>query len=418
MMERVAGTLTVYIVDMRAHPATWDVRLPCRGDRDFFQVSISLNYQVEDPGRMIEEQIEDTEGLIARTLEPLLRKQSRQFALNKYEDLLPLLEAAITSDVFGSLGLRLNRPVDVTIRLDAAAHDRIKQLDDLERATRVSQQEVHEIKLPSKESAYNFEVHATVTYRVAAVDQLPTDTLAEAEKRLWPQVESTLRRVSRNFGVDQVSEAEQEIQKALADRSLKGHGLEILSVQVAIDLDEHARRRAEELAQLRHEAKVAQLRDQAAALQQERTIRMREDALTFYRPLIEGGQKELLVLMLSNNPKDAQQILSYLDEKEQGQLELKLNLLKVMAERGGLWEGPAEQAAQALLDSLMILVERGSVLQSPQEQQQLIEGREEDSDTGEGSEAGNASDDANSSIVDDADDEGDIGDDVTNQPGE
>ena len=52
--------------------------------------------------------------------------------------------------------------------------------------------------------------------------------------------------------------------------------------------------------------------------------------------------------------------------------------LKVMADRGGLWEEPAEQAAQALLDNLMVLVKGEPV---PQIAEKPISAQETSQDT-------------------------------------
>jgi len=314
------------------------VRLPSKGDRDLFPITVSLSYQVDDPRRIVEEHVEDTEELITAALHPVLRDESRRFALNKYNELLPLLEAAIAPKSFKPLGLKLNMPIDVTIHLDPEAHERVKQLNDVERATRVVQHQIHQVQLPSKDLAYDFEARVAVTYRVTEVDQLPVDNLVETEAMLWSQVETALRAVSRQFGVDQVFEAEQKMQEIIEGQSIQGYGLEIVKVQVAVDLDKRAREYAEELAQLDHE------------------VEMRREALGFYGSVTKEGWEAVLSFMFSTKPEDAEQILSRLEEKERRALEARLvemEILKDMAEKGGaIWEEPAEQALERLMGML------------------------------------------------------------------
>lgn len=344
--------LTLYVVDTRAHTAVWSVALPTKDDENVFAVNVAFEYRVADPQYVIERRVQDTEALLSRILEPTLRRETRTLALNRYREAENRLEAAIRGSDLSELGLELAN-VDVTINLDASTRERIRQLDDVERAIRVPQLTEHAAHLPSEEPTYGFDVEVALTYRVLQKDRLPTRTLEEAEQWLWRQVQRALRRVGRRFTVDQVHEAEDAMQEAIEIEHFSDHGLEVASALVEISLDEKAAERARRLTEIHTREEFEKAEAGLEDWQAKRQLDHQRDAIQFYQPLIKEGQWALLAMILSQDAASAEKILGYLDTQHREALATRMEIFTKIVEAGGLEGWQMEEQAKVVLQGVM-----------------------------------------------------------------
>ena len=345
--------LLLYVVDVQPHRAVWNVRLPTADDQDQFPVSVVFEYEVADTQQMIQGRIQDTEVLLSRTLERPLRETASTFGLHKHRAAASALEEKVFTELgYRDLGLKLIS-ADVTMNLDGAARERIRQLEDLERAVKVPQLSEHTAHLPSKEPAYGFDTRVAVTYRVVSSARLPTRTLGEAEEWLWRQVQRALRRESRHFTVDQETEAEEAMQAAIEIERFSDHGLEVVSALVEIDLDERASERALTLGDIRRREEFARAKADLEDWQKKRELDHQRDAISFYQPLIEQGQWSLLAMILSQDASSAEQILGYLDAQRRETLTNQMEFFTKIIDTGALEGWEMEEQAKVVLQSVL-----------------------------------------------------------------
>ena len=320
------SSYTVYIVDIAPHPLAWRASLPAQGSRDHFSLTINLNYRVADPRRMVEDQVKDTEAKIVRVLEPLLSKVSRSFKLNQYVELDAAVEDAIQkADLPALSGLDLVDPADVRIDLSEETLQRIKILDELDRAMRVVRTAEHTIDVPSRAPADKFQVAVYFSYRVSKPDELPSDSLEEAERQLWPRLRSILRRAGRRHRLIDIVQADAAMQDAL-DRLLdedgiEGFGLKVESVEISTDLGDAARQRYVELANEEHKVKLEDLK----------RVGLKAGA-DFYTDLVRQGNWAVLALAVFKGEITTEELSERLTQQQQEIFNRQFGLLKTLRE--------------------------------------------------------------------------------------
>lgn len=284
VLERAEGGLVLYTIDCAPHEASWRVDLPTSDLKDWFPTTINMIYQVRDSQRMVEDKVVDTEALIARVLESLLRERSRQYSLDEHENAEKALQEILITSHFAECGLHLHK-ADIVMNFNQDHLDRIEQLAKWARAMRVPQQAEYNAELPTKEGVYKFQIKGILNFKVISQNNLPTDTLEEAEAWLWRQVRAKLRSIGRQYTVNQFIEAEAALQEALEEEVFSNHGLEIVSAHIEIELDEQARKHAEELEGLRtqkslenEQAELEKLREQRRHLEELEALRRKHEA--------------------------------------------------------------------------------------------------------------------------------------------
>jgi len=318
------GSFTVYVVDTAPHLLTWQVSLPAQASRDHFSLTINLNYRVADPRRMVEDQVKDTEARIVRVLEPMLSKVSRAFKLNQYVEIDAAVEDAIQqADLPALCGLDLVDPPDVRINLTDETLQRVQKLDELDRAMRVVRTAEHTIDVPSHDPADKFQVAVHLSYRVTKPDELPSDSLEESERQLWPRLRSILRREGRNYRLTDIVQADVAMQdtldRLLDEGGIEGFGLKVESVEVSTDLDDAARQRYVELADEEHKARLEDLK--RAGL---------KAGADFYIGLIRQGNWPVLAVAVSKGEITIEELWQRLTLQEQEMLSRQFELLKTL----------------------------------------------------------------------------------------
>lgn len=354
MDERLKGALVLYTIDCAPHSTSWRANLTASDEHDSFPVTVNMRYRVSDPVRMVEHQVADTEAMVARAIEPLLRRETRRYSLNRYQELEKYLEELLSFEKYSELGLELLER-DVVINFSDADLERIKHLASIDRAMRFPQQTEHDAEFPSKDSLRKFRAHVLARYRVTDKDRLPTMDLKEAEEWLWRQVKPVLRRASRQYDIKQVAEAEIAMQEAVEDHVFSDHGLEIDSIQVEIEWDQKAQDLEVKKDELKYEAELAELQAKAEVIRAQRDLDKKRLAVDFYGPLIKSGDMTLLAMSLANNEQDAKEILNYLDARRREELELKLSLQREKLQT-------QERIFEKLLDKDMVRETSGSAM--------------------------------------------------------
>ena len=345
--ERIAGNWLLYIVDVAPHTLTWRVNLPAAHHEDVFPTTITLRYRVCNALGIAADAVTDTEAFIIRALEPELRKISRLYALHQHITADRELEVYLRRfDFSGWCHVeRLESPT-VVFDFGDAEWRRIKMLQDMERATRVAQSAEHTVELPTRDPAYKFIATATVSYKLRDAAALPTDTLADAERQLWPRVQRVLRRASRGYEVTDVAQAEDGIQDAidakLDDDGIEDFGLEVLSVEVNVNQDDTAQVHAAQLALAEHEAKLGAQKLETALARQ-----------PIFDELISKGSWAALAWAVANGKVGEEELYQRMSQAESEQLKLKIALLEKLRSDDARSEADDAHASSILLESVV-----------------------------------------------------------------
>jgi len=345
--ERLASNLLLYIVDVAPHTFTWRVNLPAAHHEDAFPTTITLRYRINDALGIAADAVTDTEASVIHALEPELRKVSRLYTLDQHITADSELEAYLRRFDFASrCHVELLERPTVIFDFGDAEWRRIKALENTERATRVAQVAEHTVELPTSEAAYKFIAIATVSYKVCDPTALPTDTLADAERQLWPQVQRVLRHASRAYKVTDVAQAEDGIQDAidvrLDEKGIRDFGLEVLSVEVNVNQDDTAQIHAAQLALAAHEAKLDKQKFDSVLTR-----------MPFYDDLISKGSWAPLALAVAKGQITEEELYQRMSQAESEQLKLKIALLKDLRADDAKSEVQDASASSALLESVV-----------------------------------------------------------------
>ncbi len=343
--ERIGNT-QADIVDTSSQTLVWRAELPAAGQNDCFSYTITMRYAVADPRRMVEERVADTEALLTNALQQTLRRETRAYRLNQHAALEPILEDLLRDlDLPALCGLRFQEPPDVVLNLSERTQARIKELDRQEKIMRLPQTAVHSDDLPSSEPAYRFRVNVNVQYRVVNPEELPYDTLPEAERELWPRIQRALRRASRQYEVVEIAKAETAMQNALDDvldgGGVHGFGLEVTAVDISADLDETARKRYIELANIQH----------TAALETARLNGMKANT-AFFSDLIKQGSWAVLAVAVSKGEVTMADLYQRMSAAEQQKLAMQVDLLKTLRQDNSRDEAQDYDIAKVLLHTV------------------------------------------------------------------
>lgn len=343
--ERIGNT-HADIVDIAPQTLAWRAELPAKDQNDFFPFTITMRYAVSDPYRMVKDHVTDTEALLTTSLQQALRSTTRAYRLNQHAALEQVLEQALSNlDLHGLCGLSFQGQPDAVLNLSERTQARIKELDRQEKAMRLPQTAIHGDEFPSKEAAYRFRVNVNVQYRVIDPAEIPYDTLAQAEEQLWPRIQRALRRASRDYEVVEIARAETAMQDALDDvldgSGIHGFGLEVTALDVSADLDDSARRRYVELAEIQHKA----------ALETARLDGMKANT-TFFSDLIKQGSWAVLAVAVSKGEVTMEDLYQRMTQSEQQKLAMQVDLLKTLRQDNSRDEAQDYDIAKVLLHTV------------------------------------------------------------------
>jgi hypothetical protein len=215
--------------------------------------------------------------------------------------------------------------------------------------------------LPAKEEAFAFTATVTLLWAVQNPVEVALLGVRDLKPVLWTFLDQTLRGVSRNFSIEEVRHAEAEMRLTLEKQSGEvGFGLRLPMVAVSLRLDEDterylsqrvqsgrqgnlavdrhdlARKEAEhekqqanwrnhleqaqaqwrgelEQAQARHrrelDAEQARHTHEIERLNSEHETALKEQRLSFYGNALNGGNHDIMMLQLMENPSDIGAVL-------------------------------------------------------------------------------------------------------------
>lgn len=330
---------TLYVVDMRSHSLTYSLELPSATTPYRFPIRVTIEYQVENPRLMIDNNISDTEQLVIKLSEPVLQRQSRDIPIEKYKTLLVTLENAITQKLLSSAGLSLNSSIINIDQHNDYWQSTILPLLKLRQASHIE-------LFPTQDRNYNFNVMANVAYSIADTSLL-NESPDVAEKVVWQQIAKQVRRMCGEYTFRQAREAEQDIENNISKQSFVSFGIEIQSVNISIDID----KKAQDLLDFEHQKMLEQSKNDLEEMRR----KYKGNTAEFYKQFVginDPVRKSLVAYILSQNPDDANSILKYIDDREKVLVERQLSVLQTLVNAGDMWDEKTQVAIQDILNAL------------------------------------------------------------------
>ncbi|MFE7719706.1 hypothetical protein ACFU44_11775 [Nocardia rhizosphaerihabitans] len=199
--------------------------------------------------------------------------------------------------------------------------------------------ESNQYELPTAEGVFNFIAEVDVSWRVGDPVQAVDDRAASGEAVYRPFLEQELRRISREFGLDQFSQAELRINGHFADRTIElPCGITLLSCvvklapessthshlrQATYDRRKEQRRAAEHESLLRtgllkqtenetrHDLALQSTRHdhEIAELEERHRLELEQLRMSFYTEALQSGDLGVLTFRLSANRDDVDDVI-------------------------------------------------------------------------------------------------------------
>jgi len=252
--------------------------------------------------------------------------------------------------------------------------------------------------LPCESDAFDFHAEVQVTWAVDDPALIVERNVTDARTALEPLIIRTMRSVSRRYGVEASSTAEEGIIQAVENETYDV-GIKLNRFVVELRLEKDARdyiRKQEEIRRrtILDKAEIGRQREveaaQATLGEERRKFREAEDQwererkkleeqaelerqkmrMEFYGPLIEKGNWQLLAFHLANHPDDVPGVIQTMRQQRQIELEYNLKALEGLLAKAGLEEWEVQEPAKELLRHI------ASVLKSEVSVPALGEGRE------------------------------------------
>jgi len=313
----------IFIVDIAPHIYKWRVSIPSKNTKDQFSLSVDLTYKVANAKKMIEDNVKDTEQIINRELDNLLRIAGKEFAFNEYrkaED--KFIQVLKNLDLSATTGLQFTNEPTVQIYLDEDDYKRIKFLDEVERSKKIPRQIEYKAQIPSNDQVKNFAVTVAIDYRVVNEDELPSDNLDDAVKYLWPRIERAIKKGARNYPLSDINGADTAMQDQVSylfDRhELSDFGIDVLLVNITTDIAEEERKKYREIDDTRHKNLV-----------KKEELSIAEDL----RKLLTQNKFDALVVAVNNGEIEMKELYKIMDQAQKDQFDLQMKLVDKISDK-------------------------------------------------------------------------------------
>ena len=313
----------IFIVDIAPHIYKWRVSIPSKNTKDQFSLSVDLTYKVANAKKMIEDNVKDTEQIINRELDNLLRIAGKEFPFNEYQKAEDkFIQVLKNLDLSATTGLQFTNEPTVQIYLDEDDYKRIKFLDEVERSKKIPRQIEYKAQIPSNDQVKNFAVTVAIDYRVVNEDELPSDNLDDAVKYLWPRIERAIKKGARNYPLSDINGADTAMQDQVSylfDRhELSDFGIDVLLVNITTDIAEEERKKYREIDDTRHKNLV-----------KKEELSIAEDL----RKLLTQNKFDALVVAVNNGEIEMKELYKIMDQAQKDQFDLQMKLVDKISDK-------------------------------------------------------------------------------------
>ena len=257
--------------------------------------------------------------------------------------------------------------------------------------------------LPCKSDAYDFHTEVNFICSVRDSAMIVERNVNDVRQWLEPKIIDALRRISRNYEVNQSGIAEREM-SPIVSQKIYDQGFTVSDLVLKVSLEDEARteirnrkRREtanqEEKTQLQNQLEIEKHKQELEKqrfefeLEKERQrqqfeAEMRQQKAKMYGEMLQSGQLQLLAFQLAQNPQDIAGVVQYLNQQQQSEREHQLNILKTLLDADALEGWQLSDVGKKALQSLVGATEASTPLledsKSNNTENQKSESQEED----------------------------------------
>jgi hypothetical protein len=202
------------------------------------------------------------------------------------------------------------------------------------------------VELPARSDLQTFDARVWLTSRVVDPEKVVLNNVTDVLAVCEPMIIGRIRQISRRYGINEASAAEEAIQNELTEFSLANHGLEISRSIVILSVGKETSSYLEHRRSFQFEQERVQ-----DSLRAERERVQRE--ISFYAPLVEGGIGSLLALQLAQHPEDVPRVIEMLRESENVTIDRQMRLLESLLREQQLEQFQVDDIARLTVQRLV-----------------------------------------------------------------
>jgi len=230
-----------------------------------------------------------------------------------------------------------------------------------------------EVDLPGAGDTFAFHATAVVEWRVLDPSLVVRSQLRDVRPLIQPVVIDAMRRIAREYGVDQSAAVERVINDRLAGEALDFNNLTQLNEAMArtastghvareyglwtrtiasVQPDKTRLAQADEVRDLQHQIEAERLRHQLRILQEQNKQQVVAGRMAFYREAFNAGDVDRAVLQVAQNPEELTTVVQVVREQELAGKRLTIDFVNKLLEAGAIERWQINDQAKAALDWL------------------------------------------------------------------
>ncbi|WP_194895399.1 SPFH domain-containing protein [Catenulispora pinisilvae] len=230
-----------------------------------------------------------------------------------------------------------------------------------------------EVELPGAGDTFSFNVSVVVEWRVLDPSLVVRSQLLDIRPLIQPVITEEMRRIAREYGVDNSAAAETAINERLAGEALNFNDPEQLGAALArtvttghigreyglwtrtiasVQPDKSRLAQSDEVRDLRHQIEAERLKQELRMLQEQNNQQVLENRTRFYREAFTSGDIERAVLQVAQNPEELTAVAQVVREQELAGQRLTIDFVNKLLEEGAIERWQVNDQAKAALDWL------------------------------------------------------------------
>ena len=237
--------------------------------------------------------------------------------------------------------------------------------------------------LPCATDAFDFHAQINFTCAVHDPEMIVRRNVNDVRQFLEPLIVGSMRRISRNYLVEESAAAEREIGNTVR-QEIYDVGFQLKNFVLKLSLEEEVRNRIREKKRIQETTDIEKtkiysqktLEEEAQKLEMQRQqfeierIRQQEQfelertklKMEFYGPLLQAGNWQMLALQLSQNPQDVQIIMQQIQQQNETQRNHQIKMLEILLKEDAVEGSQLNEESKRLLQGLLGLSEQSTAV--------------------------------------------------------
>ncbi|HEX6074381.1 MAG TPA: hypothetical protein VFZ32_03840 [Micromonosporaceae bacterium] len=210
----------------------------------------------------------------------------------------------------------------------------------------------HVTELPSSGDAFAFQVEIDLSWRVASPEKVVRGSFHHISQGILPRVLHEMRRISRQYDIEKVNEAEVAINECFAGVPLGVEYGITGSVLVRLSMDAATKRHASQLLDVERRLDLERRTQQLRLLQEEHQGRLVDDRVQRYRAIIGAGDINQFALQLAQTPEDVPTVVKMLRDEQLINKSETVDFVTKLVKSGAIDRWEIDQQVRDALDWL------------------------------------------------------------------